>query len=118
MMSSRWPRPIGIIESIALMPVCSGSFTGCRTMMPGATMSTGREPVAWIGPRPSTGWPSAFTDAAQHGGTDRDFEQAAGAARLVAFLEFEEVAHDRGTDVVLLEVEHESGDDLPGSPAR
>jgi hypothetical protein len=28
MISSRCPRPIGIIESIALMPVCSGSFTG------------------------------------------------------------------------------------------
>jgi hypothetical protein len=28
MMSSRWPRPIGIMASIALMPVCSGSFTG------------------------------------------------------------------------------------------
>jgi len=28
MISSRWPRPIGIIESIALMPVWSGSFTG------------------------------------------------------------------------------------------
>jgi hypothetical protein len=25
MMSSRWPRPIGIIASMALMPVCSGS---------------------------------------------------------------------------------------------
>jgi hypothetical protein len=28
MISSRWPRPIGIIASIALMPVCSGSVTG------------------------------------------------------------------------------------------
>ena len=28
MISSRWPRPIRIIESIALMPVWSGSFTG------------------------------------------------------------------------------------------
>jgi hypothetical protein len=26
--SSRCPRPMGIIASIALMPVCSGSFTG------------------------------------------------------------------------------------------
>ena len=26
----RWPRPIGIMESMALMPVCSGSFTGWR----------------------------------------------------------------------------------------
>ena len=28
MMSSRWPRPIGVIESMALMPVCSGWFDG------------------------------------------------------------------------------------------
>src|SRR6478609_7970887 len=42
MMSSRWPRPIGIIASIDLMPVCIGSFTGCRTMMPGAMISTSR----------------------------------------------------------------------------
>src|SRR4029453_8253118 len=27
MISSRWPRPIGVIESMALMPVCSGSRT-------------------------------------------------------------------------------------------
>ncbi len=26
MISSRWPRPIGVIASIALMPVCSGSL--------------------------------------------------------------------------------------------
>jgi len=25
MMSSRWPRPMGIIESMAFRPVCSGS---------------------------------------------------------------------------------------------
>ena len=28
MISSRWPRPIGTIASIAFSPVCSGSFTG------------------------------------------------------------------------------------------
>ena len=28
MISSRWPRPIGIIESIAFRPVSIGSFTG------------------------------------------------------------------------------------------
>jgi hypothetical protein len=27
-MITRWPRPIGIMASMALMPVCSGSFTG------------------------------------------------------------------------------------------
>ena len=61
MISSRWPRPIGIIASIALMPVWSGSLTGCRTMMPGATISTGRVVVVLIGPSPSTGRPRAST---------------------------------------------------------
>jgi hypothetical protein len=36
MMSSRWPRPIGIKLSIAFSPVCIGSFTDLRGMMPGA----------------------------------------------------------------------------------
>ena len=41
MISSRWPRPIGIIASIAMMPVCTGWLTGRRRMMPGASFSTG-----------------------------------------------------------------------------
>ena len=28
MMSSRWPRPMGTMPSMDLMPVCSGSLTG------------------------------------------------------------------------------------------
>jgi hypothetical protein len=30
MISSRWPRPIGIMVSMALMPVCIGSCTDLR----------------------------------------------------------------------------------------
>ena len=41
MISSRWPRPIGIIASIAMMPVCTGWLTGRRRMTPGASFSTG-----------------------------------------------------------------------------
>ena len=41
MISSRCPRPIGIMASIALSPVCIGSRTGCRSMTPGATRSSG-----------------------------------------------------------------------------
>src|SRR5207249_1133264 len=61
MMSSRWPRPMGIIASIALMPVWSGSFTGWRTTMPGAFSSMRRLALVLMGPLPSTGRPSAFT---------------------------------------------------------
>ena len=42
MISSRWPRPIGISESMALMPVCIGSCTGLRPVMPGAWISMRR----------------------------------------------------------------------------
>ncbi len=41
MISSRWPRPIGIIASIDMMPVCTGTLTDLRGMMPGAIFSTG-----------------------------------------------------------------------------
>ena len=40
MMSSRCPRPMGTRLSTALMPVCMGSFTEVRGMMPGAFMPT------------------------------------------------------------------------------
>src|SRR4249919_252789 len=61
MMSSRWPRPIAVIESIALSPVYIGSFTGCRLMTPGALNSSGRRSVASIAPSPSSGLPSGST---------------------------------------------------------
>ena len=47
MISSRWPRPIGVMASMALMPVCSGSFTGWRPMMPGAWISMRRVAARW-----------------------------------------------------------------------
>ena len=46
MISSRWPRPMGIIESMALIPVCSGSRTGWRSITPGAMRSMG---LRWFG---------------------------------------------------------------------
>ncbi len=39
MISSRWPRPIGTIESIAFRPVCTGCETDFRAITPGATFS-------------------------------------------------------------------------------
>src|ERR1041385_6845858 len=61
MISSRWPRPIGISESIALRPVAIGSCTDLRGMMPGAFTSTRARFSALIGPFPSMGFPSAST---------------------------------------------------------
>ena len=61
MISSRWPRPIGVMASMALMPVCSGSSTGWRPATPGAVDSTGRVWSVTIGPLPSSGLPSGST---------------------------------------------------------
>jgi hypothetical protein len=46
---------------MALMPVCTGSFTGCRSTTPGALNSSGRVSADSIGGPPSTGWPSGLT---------------------------------------------------------
>ena len=61
MISSRWPRPIGIIPSMALMPVCSGSVTGWRSTTPGALNSSGSVLSVSIGGPPSIGVPSGST---------------------------------------------------------
>jgi hypothetical protein len=61
MMSSRWPRPIGTIESIDFKPVCTGWLTDWRSMTPGATFSIGDVCFVAIGPLPSIGLPSEST---------------------------------------------------------
>src|SRR2546426_4581588 len=61
MMSSRWPRPIGVIASMDLMPVWRGSFTGCRETTDGACTSSGRVASEATGPLPSRGRPSGST---------------------------------------------------------
>jgi len=61
MISCRWPRPIGVCESIALIPVCSGSLTGWRCITVAACSSRTRSSSATMSPRPSIGWPSGLT---------------------------------------------------------
>src|SRR5437773_981337 len=61
MMSSRWPRPIGVIASMDLIPVWSGSFTGWRETTDGACTSRGRVASEATGPLPSRGRPSGST---------------------------------------------------------
>src|SRR6185369_15319142 len=62
MISSRWPRPTGIRVSMAFRPVCTGSCTDLRGMMPGAFTSTRRRSATLVsGPLPSIGSPSGFT---------------------------------------------------------
>src|SRR5579871_4166579 len=61
MISSRWPRPIGVIVSMTLIPVCSASCTGWRLTIPGAWISRRRSSVSPIGPCPSIGSPRGLT---------------------------------------------------------
>ena len=61
MISSRWPRPMGIMASMAFMPVCIGVSTPLRMDTLGAITSTGLVSLLWRGPLPSSGWPSEST---------------------------------------------------------
>src|SRR2546423_9363044 len=58
MISSRCPRPMAVMASIALMPVSIGSSTGLRWTTPGALNSAGRYSATSISPLPSSGLPS------------------------------------------------------------
>src|SRR6188508_1020891 len=91
MISSRWPRPIGMSASIALMPVWTGVSTDLRTMTPGAIRSTGR---ALVVERPA----ERVDHAPQQGLPDRDLDHAAGRLDRVAFLDRAGVAQDDRTD--------------------
>ena len=52
---------MGIMASIALMPVCRGVSTLFLVITPLATLSILRYFVVWIGPLPSMGCPSELT---------------------------------------------------------
>ena len=61
MTNSRWPRPMGTVESITFKPVIRASVTGCRSMTPGALRSIGSVASASMGPLPSMGTPRGLT---------------------------------------------------------
>ena len=84
MISSRWPRPIGIIESIAFRPVCIGSLTGWRWTTPGALNSAGRVSVGLDVALAVERVAERVDDAAEQALADRDLEQAVGALDRVA----------------------------------
>ena len=104
MISSRWPRPMGIIESTARMPVCMGSCTGLRLMTPGALNSTGRVPSCLMGPLPSMGMAQRVHHAAEHGVAGGNLHDATGRADLVVLLDCGDVTQKHGADLVLFEV--------------
>ncbi len=109
MISSRWPRPIGTIESIDFRPVC----TGWRHGLPpdharGDLLDRRRVILALIGPLPSIGWPSELTTRPMQLGADRHLEDAARGLDRVAFGDVLVVAEHHRADRVALEVEREA----------
>ena len=109
MMSWRWPRPIGIIASMALMPVCSGSCTDLRCMTPGACSSRARRPsMPVISPRPSIGVAERVDDTAEVALADGNGEDLAGAGHLHALFDAGELAEHDDADLVFVEVQREA----------
>ncbi len=108
MMSWRWPRPIGVIASIDLMPVCSGSCTDLRWTTVGRLQLEGTtllrldlaETVDRVAER--------VDDAAEEVVADRDREDLARALDGLALLDAGEVTEDDDTDLVDVEVQREA----------
>src|SRR5439155_903826 len=112
MISSRWPRPIGIIESMALSPVWSGSFRPAvhdargipldRPELLGVDRALAVHRLA-----------ERVDDAARQGLADRHLGDPVRALDDVAFLDELVVAEEHRADLVLLEVE-DHPDDVAG----
>ena len=108
MISSRWPRPMGVMASMTLMPVCSGSLTGWRSTMPGAWISMRRMVSAGDRPLAVDGLAQGVDDPAEEPVADGDRQDAPGGADRLAFLDVRRIAEDDGADRVLVEVEGEA----------
>ena len=108
--SSRCPRPMGVIASMALMPVCSGTLTGWRPATPGASDSTRRRSVVCDRPAAVQRIAQRVDHAAEHGVAHRHGEQPAGAAHFVALVDREEIAENDHADGVFFEVEGQADD--------
>ena len=109
MISSRWPRPIGIIESIAFRPVCIGSFTGWRWTTPGR-LELGRAHLGRSRRRPCrrAGCPSGSTMRPSSASPTGISSSWLGALDRVALDDLLPVAEQHGADVVGLEVQREA----------
>ena len=68
MISSRWPRPIGIKASTDFSPVAIGSCTDLRGIIPGAFTSAVDLFFVLIGPLPSIGFPKPSTTLPSNSG--------------------------------------------------
>ena len=99
------------MASIDLMPVCSGSCTGLRPVMPGAWISMRRGQVAVEGALAVDGLAEGVDDPAEQAVADGDRQDAPGGLDGRALLDGGDllaVAEDDGADRVLVEVQGEA----------
>ena len=108
MISSRWPRPIGTMPSIALRPVCIGSRTGWRSTTPGRDALDRRELLGEDRALAVDRLAERVDDAAEHLFADRHRDDAAGALDRVAFLDRAVLAEQHRADAVLFEVQRDA----------
>ena len=110
MMSSRWPRPMGIMASMALMPVWSDSRTDWRFTMPGAITSIMPGLLGSDGALAVDGLADAVHHAAHDGVAHGDLGDPLGPLDDVAFADLGIVAHEHRAHVLLFEVQGHAHD--------
>ena len=110
MISSRWPRPIGTMPSMAFSPVCSGSRTGCRSTTPGASRSMGANCLVSDRALAVDRLTERVDHAAEQLFADRHRDDAAGALDRIAFLDLAVLAEEHAADAVFFEVERDAED--------
>src|ERR1700741_3930764 len=105
MTSSRWPRPIGISESIAFSPVAIGSLPRLRRIRAGGLPADARALVALDRPLAVDRIAERIDHAAEQALADRHVHDGAGALDGLALLDVALAAEDHDADVVGLEIE-------------
>ena len=108
MISSRWPRPIGTIESIDLRPVCTGCDTDLRQITPGSDFFDRLGELGVDRALAVDRQAQRIDDAPEQFRADRHFQDAARALDDVAFGNLLVCAHDHRADRVALEVERQA----------
>ena len=105
MISSRWPRPMGIMESMALMPVCSGSLHVLAVDHARRRGLDGPEPFGRMGPLPSRGCPRGLTTRPSRASPTGTSTIRPVRLTRIALPDLGVGAQEDGTDVVLFQVE-------------
>ncbi len=100
---------MGIIVSMALMPVAMGSAHGLAVDDAGGEALDGQELVGVDGALVVDGLAERVDYAADEGFADRDGHDLAGALDGVAFANLGVVAEEHGADLVFVEVHREAG---------